>query len=76
MNEEQMRARSAEKVQQIQGLLASLQMEAIPKQRLLQNGYLELVISFIDRENYPKEMSGPNAPASVEPQKDAENPVL
>lgn len=71
-----MRARSAEKLSQVQGLLTSLQMEAIPKQKISKDGFLELVITFIDREQYPKApvaapINAVPVEATATPQKDA-----
>ncbi len=62
MTEDQMRAKSGEKVKQLQDLAKVLQVSIEAKQRLnAQNGLIELVVQFMDMEQYPKD----EVPAAV-----------
>lgn len=63
MTEQQIRARSKEKVEQIMALAKSLQVKPQAMQRLdITTGFLKLEVHWLDAENYPLEgeVSGNN----------------
>ncbi len=61
-DEELRRSRLAEKITKIKKLMKELQIEAMPRQRVSQNGFIELVLSYSDYEQYPSvEGEQPNA---------------
>jgi len=75
MTPEQMRAKSAEKVKQIQGLMEVLQVTVECRERVTPEGFIEKIALFIDREQYPQlpvkeevtpETNEPETPANTE----------
>jgi len=69
MTPEQMQQRSQEKVNQIQNLMAGLQVRAEAREHVNREGFIEKVVFWIDEEQYPTEEQSPAVePETTEPE--------
>ena len=59
MTPEQMQQRSQEKVNQIQNLMAGLQVRAEAREHVTREGFIEKVVFWIDEEQYPTTQETP-----------------
>jgi hypothetical protein len=59
MTPEQMQKRSQEKVNQIQNLMAGLQVRAEAREHVNREGFIEKVVFWIDEEQYPTTQETP-----------------